>query len=150
MTYTFGEKLKQLRLERGWTLEQLAARSGLSISHISSLERGTRTKPSFRVAVRLAQALDVPLWTFLDGPEAEAVQRWIEPLGTSTSSSTGFLDHLPEDLRDFVSREDAAPYLYLAKRLQEAHISPEKMEEWLTRLQNPEKRNSDHSNSNGE
>ncbi|MDI3256921.1 MAG: helix-turn-helix transcriptional regulator [Kyrpidia sp.] len=131
MSNTFGAKLKQLRLERGWTLEQLAARSGLSISHISSLERGTRTKPSFQVAVRLARALDVPLSTFLEGAEAAAVGVW---------------EHLPAEIRDFISREDAAPYLYLAKRLQEAHISPEAMEQWLRTRRTPPEDGSPNSN----
>ncbi|ADG07455.1 helix-turn-helix domain-containing protein [Kyrpidia tusciae] len=116
MSNAFGVKLKQLRTERGWTLEQLSARSGLSISHISSLERGTRMKPSFQVAVRLARALEVPLATFLE----DAGKEESDPL-----------EHLPPEIREFVSREDATPYLYLAKRLQEAHVSLQEMERWL-------------------
>ncbi|MDI3328448.1 MAG: helix-turn-helix transcriptional regulator [Alicyclobacillaceae bacterium] len=132
MNYTFGAKLKQLRTNRGWTLEQLAARSGLSISHISSLERGTRTKPSFMVAVRLAEALEVPLWTFLDDPDAETVRRLAALSPERPERAT--LEHLPEEIRSFVAREDAAPYLHLAKRLQEAHVPPEQMEKWLERM----------------
>ncbi|ATY85922.1 hypothetical protein CVV65_14150 [Kyrpidia spormannii] len=116
MSNAFGVKLKQLRTERGWTLEQLSARSGLSISHISSLERGTRMKPSFQVAVRLARALEVPLATFLE----DAGEEEVDPL-----------EHLPPEIREFVTREDATPYLYLAKRLQEARVSLQEMEQWL-------------------
>ncbi len=57
-------RLKLARLERGWTVRQLAAASGVSSPSISRAESGK--EPSLGTALRLARALDVPideLWT---------------------------------------------------------------------------------------
>lgn len=42
----FGERLRRLREERGWTQDDLAARTGYSASHISGVETGSRTPTS--------------------------------------------------------------------------------------------------------
>ncbi|WP_327175689.1 helix-turn-helix transcriptional regulator [Streptomyces sp. NBC_01335] len=39
----FGERLRRLREERGWTQDELSARTGYSASHISGVETGART-----------------------------------------------------------------------------------------------------------
>jgi phage repressor protein C with HTH and peptisase S24 domain len=54
---TIGERVKRLRLARGWTQQQLAARAGRSQVTISDIERG-RNKSS-RDLVGIADALDV-------------------------------------------------------------------------------------------
>src|SRR4051794_8720767 len=59
--FELGKKLREMRMNKRWTLNELSKRSGLSISHISSLERGTRTKPSMTVVRKLANALEVPI-----------------------------------------------------------------------------------------
>ncbi|KYP79526.1 hypothetical protein AYW79_13915 [Ferroacidibacillus organovorans] len=55
----FGSWLRKVRLEKRWTQRTLAARSGLSLGYISSVENGKR-KPKTSSLVALAQALDVP------------------------------------------------------------------------------------------
>ncbi|MFG2598617.1 helix-turn-helix domain-containing protein [Streptomyces sp. NPDC048462] len=42
----FGERLRRLREEHGWTQDDLADRSGYSASHISGVETGSRTPTS--------------------------------------------------------------------------------------------------------
>ncbi len=49
----FGAKLKSLRLEKRLTQKQVADRTGVAISAISSYESGTRY-PSYDVLVKLA------------------------------------------------------------------------------------------------
>jgi transcriptional regulator with XRE-family HTH domain len=53
-----GAHIKQLRKDRGHTLDELAHKSGLSAGLISMLERG-QGNPSFATLVQLAQALDL-------------------------------------------------------------------------------------------
>lgn len=40
-----GQALRQLRKERGFTLEELAERAEISVSYLSHIERGTRQAP---------------------------------------------------------------------------------------------------------
>ena len=55
-----GERVRALRRERGWTLELLAERSGVSRAMISNLERGEKN-PTLVVAARVAEGLGVSL-----------------------------------------------------------------------------------------
>lgn len=55
-----GIAIRELRMERGLTLRDLARRSGLSTSQISQAERGT-TVPTVATLFRLASALDVKI-----------------------------------------------------------------------------------------
>lgn len=53
----FGEVLRELRLERGLTQDQLAELADTERSHISSLERAEKG-PSLATILTLARALD--------------------------------------------------------------------------------------------
>lgn len=55
-----GERVKDLRRERGLTLDMLAGRSGVSRAMISKLERGEKN-PTLVVAAKLAEGLGVTL-----------------------------------------------------------------------------------------
>jgi transcriptional regulator with XRE-family HTH domain len=55
-----GERVRALRRERGWTLEVLAERSGVSRAMISKLERGEKN-PTLVVAAKVAEGLGVSL-----------------------------------------------------------------------------------------
>lgn len=55
-----GSRIRQLRQERGMTLDQLAAQAGISASHLSRLERD-QAEPSFTVAAAIAERIGVSL-----------------------------------------------------------------------------------------
>jgi len=57
---SFGARLRELRLKRGWTLDELACRSGLSKAFLSRLESGGR-QASIAAALTLARIFDVSL-----------------------------------------------------------------------------------------
>lgn len=57
--------LRRLRLEREWSQEDLASRSGLHHNQISSIERA-RTNVGIDLVDRLALALGVSVGTLLD------------------------------------------------------------------------------------
>lgn len=61
-----GRRLKAAREEKGWTLEELAVRSGLKYHAIYSYERGTRV-PRLMQAIQLAAALGVPVEVLAQG-----------------------------------------------------------------------------------
>ena len=60
-----GERLAALRAGRGWTLEELAERSGLSKPFLSRLEGGSR-QPSIAAVLTLAHVFDVPMGSLFE------------------------------------------------------------------------------------
>ena len=55
---TTGEKIKQIRLGKGWTQTELGKRCGMADSQIGAYERGESTPREATIA-RIAEALDV-------------------------------------------------------------------------------------------
>ena len=51
-------KLKMLRKEKGFTLEELSELTGISVGYLCHLENGSRNNPSIQVMEKLAQALN--------------------------------------------------------------------------------------------
>ncbi len=56
----FGDRVRGLRTERGWTQEQMAERADLHRSCLASIEVGGRN-PTLDVIVKVANALHVPV-----------------------------------------------------------------------------------------
>jgi transcriptional regulator with XRE-family HTH domain len=65
-----GARLRELRKERGWRLEDLAERTNLSRAYLSRLESGER-QPSLGALFSVAQAYGVTLSSLFE-PEPEA------------------------------------------------------------------------------
>jgi transcriptional regulator with XRE-family HTH domain len=55
-----GRAVKQVRVTRGLTQEQVSAASGLHPTYISDIERGARN-PSWEAVTRLAEGIGVPV-----------------------------------------------------------------------------------------
>ncbi len=66
---SFGARLRELRLQRGWTLQDLAGRSGLSKTFLSRLESGNR-QASIAAVLTLSRILDVSLASLFESPLA--------------------------------------------------------------------------------
>jgi transcriptional regulator with XRE-family HTH domain len=69
---TLGHRIQSLRVERGLTLRELADRSEVSVSMLSSVERGDKA-PTVVVLDRIAGGLDVTLARLVAEPDAERV-----------------------------------------------------------------------------
>lgn len=67
---SFGARLKELRQRRGWTLQELAARSALSKAFLSRLESGDR-QASIAAALTLSRIFDVSLASLFESPARE-------------------------------------------------------------------------------
>lgn len=72
-----GERIQATRVERGLTLKSLADRSGVSVSMLSSVERGAKA-PTVVVLDRIADGLGVPLVQLLTQPDRMIVRRAAE------------------------------------------------------------------------
>lgn len=70
-----GSRIRSIRRERGLTLAELAGRCGLSVSLLSTVERG-QTSPSVATLYAVASALDISLTAlFSSDANAEPVVR---------------------------------------------------------------------------
>ena len=61
-----GKRVRALRLDRGWTQEELAHRSGLNRSYMSEVERG-RSDVSLTTLQKIARPLGISLAELLTG-----------------------------------------------------------------------------------
>ena len=57
----FGERLRQLRAERGITLKEMAAAIGVSAAYLSALEHGKRGRPGWHLLQRIIAYLNI-IW----------------------------------------------------------------------------------------
>src|SRR6186713_3329160 len=62
------DRVKAMRKDKGWTLEQLASLSGVSRSMLSQIERGAAS-PTLGVAFRIAQAFGMSLGDLVESPQ---------------------------------------------------------------------------------
>ena len=65
------ERVSELRQRSNFTLEQLAAASGVSRSMLSQIERG-QANPTLAVTFRIAQAFGMSIGELVDDPAASA------------------------------------------------------------------------------
>lgn len=64
-----GSKIRDMRRQRAYSLNDLAAKAGISVSYLSEIERGSK-KPSLRTLEKLAQALHITQGQLLDENDA--------------------------------------------------------------------------------
>ncbi|MGW0736785.1 helix-turn-helix domain-containing protein [Streptomyces sp. NPDC002851] len=106
LTQSLARNLKRWRGERGFTLDALAARAGVSRGMIIQIEQA-RTNPSVGTTVKLADALGVSITTLLDYeqgshvrivPEDQAVRMWSTEAGSWTRLLVGTESRGPFEL----------------------------------------------------
>ncbi len=84
-----GERLRQLRTGRNMTLLDVKERTGLSVSHLSDIERG-RTRPSLDAMEALAECYGIGLADLMTG------------VGPIVADPSGY----PDGLKELVERGD--------------------------------------------
>ncbi|WP_030607146.1 helix-turn-helix domain-containing protein [Streptomyces sclerotialus] len=97
LTQSLARNLKHWRTERGYTLDALAARAGVSRGMIIQIEQA-RTNPSVGTTVKIADALGISITTLLEYDQepqvrlvapGEAVRMWSTEAGSYTSLLVG-------------------------------------------------------------
>jgi transcriptional regulator with XRE-family HTH domain len=81
----YGSRVRALRLKKGWRIEDLARRSGLSVRAIHNIESGVTTRPRPQSLGWVAKALGVEpeeLWRTspepgLEAPSIASLPRWV-------------------------------------------------------------------------
>jgi len=62
----FGRRIRDLRIKKGWSQEELAYRVGMDVSYLSEVENGKK-EPCLRKIKELAQGLDCTLSRMMRG-----------------------------------------------------------------------------------
>ncbi|GHH97712.1 helix-turn-helix domain-containing protein [Neobacillus kokaensis] len=60
-----GERIAEIRKQKGYTLSELAEKTNISKSYLSNMERSLNKNPSLAIMKRIAKVLDVDLMTLL-------------------------------------------------------------------------------------
>lgn len=66
--HAFGRRVAEVRLERGWTQEQLAERAEVSVRWVQHIEQGTQNL-TIRSVAKLAGVLRVALPALFESPQ---------------------------------------------------------------------------------
>ncbi|GAA4277915.1 helix-turn-helix domain-containing protein [Aquimarina mytili] len=109
MSTTFGNRLKNIRTEKGIKREELASLIGTSSAIIGRYERNERT-PSIDIAMNIAQALNVSL-DFLAGDtsvlvkDKEVLQRIEDISNLSDDRKKYIYDFIDMCLRDYKTQK---------------------------------------------
>ncbi|UGY94844.1 helix-turn-helix domain-containing protein [Streptomyces gobiensis] len=97
LTQSLARNLKRLRTERGFTLDALAARAGVSRGMLIQIEQA-RTNPSVGTVVKVGDALGVSITSLLDYdqepkvrivPAEQAVRLWSTEAGSHSTLLAG-------------------------------------------------------------
>lgn len=97
----FGQRLREMRDERGLSLKDMAEKLDVSSSYLSALEHGKRGSPSWFMVQRIIAYFNV-IWD-----EAEELQRLAERSHPRVTVDTAGLDPAATELAHLVAAEIA-------------------------------------------
>ncbi len=104
-----GERVRELRKARDWTLEQAAQKAGLARSTLSKIENG-QMSPTFDAVRKLATGLDISIPQLFTAPKSDKVlaRRAITRSGEGRGLITPTYEH--EILASDLSHKQMMPY----------------------------------------
>ncbi|MEI2403950.1 helix-turn-helix domain-containing protein [Niallia taxi] len=99
-----GTALKRLRLEKGYSINELSDRAGVSKSYLSYIERGIQKNPSLQVLSKLASTLDTH------------VEELLETNPTSTDNlDSEWVNLVEEAIKEGITKDQFSCYLEFIK-----------------------------------
>ncbi|WP_159499965.1 helix-turn-helix domain-containing protein [Microbacterium sp. 18062] len=93
--HEIGDVLRDLRLQKGRTLRQVASRASVALGYLSEVERGQK-EASSEILASVAEALDVPIST---------IMREVSDRLSVLEGLTVFPDVVPDELVAMASPE---------------------------------------------
>jgi len=115
-----GQKLRDLRSERGLTLRSLSELSGLNVNTLSMIENA-HTSPSVTTLQQLAYALDTPITSFFETPQTKmSIVFYKAHQRPKLSFAMGVLEELGSGL----AKKGAEPFLVELQPLAESGATP--------------------------
>lgn len=104
-----GERVRELRKSRGWTLEQAALQAGLARSTLSKIENG-QMSPTFEALKKLALGLEITVPQLFTAPSRDQIngRLAVTKSGEGAPKATATYEH--ELLAEALSRKRMMPY----------------------------------------
>lgn len=95
-----GERIKELRTKKRWTITDLSQRSGLSLAMISSLENGTRnaSKKTIKILADLFKVSEE--WLSTGEDKGSVIQDFVKRLVDEKIITSP--DDIPEDVQKMI------------------------------------------------
>lgn len=78
MSDTMGGRIHKLRLEKGYSLSELADKADVAKSYLSNVERNIQSNPSIQFIEKIADALQVSIHALLYGGLAETEEQALD------------------------------------------------------------------------
>ncbi|WP_289487337.1 helix-turn-helix domain-containing protein [Fictibacillus enclensis] len=73
-----GDRVKKYRLKRKMSINQLAEKTGIAKSYLSSIEQNAKSNPSISILHKIAQTLRVPAYALVhQDPHNQIDDEWI-------------------------------------------------------------------------
>lgn len=104
-----GQRVRELRKSRGWTLEQAAKQAGLARSTLSKIENG-QMSPTYDALKKLATGLEIPVPQLFKSPRGAQVNGRMAVTKNNEGSShpTGTYEH--ELMASALTKKSMLPY----------------------------------------
>jgi transcriptional regulator with XRE-family HTH domain len=104
-----GQRVRELRKDRNWTLEQAARQAGLARSTLSKIENG-QMSPTYDALKKLAIGLEISVPQLFTPPQRDQVngRMAVTPGGAGQSHATTTYEH--ELLAETLTRKRMLPY----------------------------------------
>src|SRR6056297_3139560 len=104
-----GERVRELRKSRGWTLEQAAKQAGLARSTLSKIENG-QMSPTYEALKKLAEGLEISVPQLFTQPSRERIngRMALTKSGEGAPKATVTYEH--ELLAEQLSQKRMLPY----------------------------------------
>ena len=104
-----GERVRELRKARGWTLEQAATQAGLARSTLSKIENG-QMSPTYEALKKLAVGLQISVPQLFTPPQRDQIsgRLAVTKAGDGTQHATTTYEH--ELLGEALSKKRMLPY----------------------------------------
>lgn len=120
ITQNISTKLKKIRQIRKLSMSDLARLSGVHQTTISAIESEKHSSPSFDTIERLAKALRIsPVYFFED----------------RVKTPFDLFEKLPEEVVEFLLREESLPYIMLSNEAYKGGVSSETLKQLVKVLQ---------------
>ena len=102
-----GYRVKSLREERKMSISELAAKSGVAKSYISSLERNLQTNPTILVLEKISRILCIKIDVLLNEQAEKSIdEEWMEIMQDVMRSNIS-----KEEIRQFIENRKCPPRL---------------------------------------
>ncbi|MDA7428898.1 XRE family transcriptional regulator [Primorskyibacter aestuariivivens] len=104
-----GARVRELRKEKGWTLEQAAKQAGLARSTLSKIENG-QMSPTYEALKKLAVGLAISVPQLFTAPQREKINGRLAVTRSGEGAAHATVTYEHELLGDALTKKQMLPY----------------------------------------